>query len=88
MSQVNVNPSSRESSSGSSTAAGINLIAVLLVVAALAVFAWFLFTGPLRTMSFGQGGTTNINVNPPAQQQPNVNVNPPNVNPPGQQQNP
>jgi hypothetical protein len=84
VSQVNVNPSGRETgdTGDRSAAAGINLITVLIVLAALALVAWFLFTGPLRAV--GGGGTTNINVNPPAQQQaPNVNVNPP-----GQQQAP
>jgi hypothetical protein len=54
-----------------STAAGINLITVLIVVAVIAVLAWFLFTGPLSN-GIG-GGTTNVNINP---QPSTVNVNP------------
>jgi hypothetical protein len=74
VSQVNVNvPDQVERNSGDrSTAAGINLITVLVVIAALAILAWFLFTGPL-SHGFG-GGTTNVNVNP---QPATVNVNPP-----------
>jgi hypothetical protein len=68
------------------SAAGMNFLTVTLVLVFLAALIWFLFTGPLR---FGgtSGGQTNVNVNPPTQQEPsapNVNVNPPpvNVNPP------
>lgn len=87
MSQININsPDPREpvavDSGGDRTAAaGINLITVLVVLVALAILAWFLFTGPLRSV-VGGGGATNVNVNPPAQQAPNINVNPNvNVNP-------
>jgi hypothetical protein len=77
MNQINVNPSREpvevvDSSGDRSAAAGINLITVLIVLAVLAVIAWFLFTGPLRA-GFG-GGTTNINVNPAPT---SINVNPP-----------
>ena len=63
MSQINVNaPEPLVDSSGDrSAAAGINLITVLIVLAVLAVIAWYLFTGPLRSFA---GGTTNVNVNP------------------------
>jgi hypothetical protein len=81
VSQINVNPTPREpvdtvDTSGDRTAAaGINLITVLIVLAVLAVIAWYLFTGPLRSLS---GGTTNVNVNnPPAQPAPTININPP-----------
>ena len=64
MSQVNVTP---PSDSGDRTAAaGINMITVLIVLVVVALLAWFLFTGPLRGTF---GGGTNININPPAQQQ-------------------
>jgi hypothetical protein len=77
MSQINVNaPEPIADTRGDrSAAAGINLITVLIVLAVLAVIAWYLFTGPLR--SFGAGGTTNINVNPAPTTTTNVNVNPP-----------
>ncbi|MDQ6669936.1 MAG: hypothetical protein M3069_04180 [Chloroflexota bacterium] len=66
MSQINVNAPEPvvESRGDRSAAAGINLITVLIVLAVLAVIAWFLFSGPLRSMT---GGATNINVNPPSQ---------------------
>jgi hypothetical protein len=77
MSQINVNapePVEAVDTSGDRTAAaGINLITVLIVLAVLAVIAWYLFTGPLRTMSAGSS-TTNINVNPAPT---SVNINPP-----------
>ena len=85
MSQVNVNappPAVDEhahSHGDRTAAAGVNFLTVLLVLGALAVLAWFLFTGPLASMTGGGTGTgnTNINVNPPAQQAPNIQVNPP-----------
>src|SRR5579859_1117938 len=80
MSQVNVNspePVDTVDTSGDRTAAaGINMITVLIVLAVLAVIAWYLFTGPLRSMS-GAGGTTNINVNQPPAAPTTVNINPP-----------
>ena len=77
MSQINVNPGHDhtevvDTSGDRSAAAGINLITVLIVLGVLAVIAWYLFTGPLRSM--GAGGTTNINVNPAPT---TVNINPP-----------
>jgi hypothetical protein len=78
MNQINVNPTREpvvvdDSSGDRSAAAGINLITVLIVLAVLAVVAWYLFTGPLHV---GGSSTTNINVTNP---QPTtvVNVNPP-----------
>jgi len=62
------------SSGDRSAAAGINLVTVLIVLAVLAVIAWFLFTGPLRSLS---GGTTNINVNPAPTTGTTININPP-----------
>jgi hypothetical protein len=80
MSQINVNSPEPvdvvDSSGDRSTAAGINLITVLIVLAVLAVIAWFLFTGPLRSMA---GGTTNINVNPAPTTSTTINVNPPSA---------
>jgi hypothetical protein len=75
VSQINVNtpePVETVDTSGDRTAAaGINLVTVLIVLAVLAVIAWYLFTGPLHALG---GGTTNINVNPAPT---TVNVNPP-----------
>jgi hypothetical protein len=96
MSQINVNGPDHghtTTDSGDRTAAaGINFLTVLVVLAVVVAILWFLFTGPFRG-GFGWGGDrdTNINVNPPAQQQPpNINVNPPNVNvnPPAQPSKP
>src|ERR1044071_3603604 len=80
MNQINVNPGHEpvetyDTSGYRTAAAGINLITVLIVLAVLAVIAWYLFTGPLR--SFGGGGTTNVNVNTPSQPAPTVNGNGP-----------
>jgi hypothetical protein len=79
VSQINVNPGHDhadvvDTSGDRSAAAGINLVTVLIVLGVLAVIAWYLFTGPLRSM--GAGGTTNINVNP-APAPTTVNINPP-----------
>jgi hypothetical protein len=77
MSQINVNspdPIEAHATSGDRTAAaGINLITVLIVLGVLAIIAWYLFTGPLRSMS-ASGGTTTINVNQPAPTAVNVNL--------------
>jgi hypothetical protein len=79
MSQINVNapePMDVHDTSGDRTAAaGINMITVLIVLAVLAVIAWYLFTGPLRAMT--GGGTTNVNVNPAPTTTTSINVNPP-----------
>lgn len=82
MSQINVNsppPTERvvdtvDTSGDRTAAAGINLITVLIVLAVIAVIAWYLFTGPLRSIGSAGDSTTNVNVNPPA---PTINVNPP-----------
>src|SRR5690349_18754792 len=80
MSQINVNtPDPVDTSGDRSAAAGINLITVLIVLAVLAVIAWYLFTGPLHMVG-SNSGSTNINVNPPPA---NVTVN----NPPPSQPN-
>jgi hypothetical protein len=79
MSQINVNapdPAVVDSSGDRSTAAGINLVTVLIVLAVLAVIAWYLFTGPLHGLA---GGTTNINVNPAPTSGTTINVNPPSA---------
>ena len=90
MPEININnPSSGsgtvESGGDRTSAAGINFLTVVLVLAVLAAVVWFLFTGPFRN-GFSSSGPSNVNVNTPAQQAPpsNVNVNPPqvNVNPP------
>jgi hypothetical protein len=85
VSQINVNappPSVEPVDSGDrSAAAGINMITVLIVLGVLAVIAWYLFTGPLRSIG---SGTTNVNVSPAGQPTTTttINVNPPSQNPP------
>jgi len=88
MTHVHVDPDPVvvEDTGDRTASAGINFLTVLIVLAVLAVIAWFLFTGPLQGMTSGTtiNSTTNNN-NPPAQQvnPPNVNVAPNvNVNPP------
>jgi cytoskeletal protein RodZ len=76
MNQINVNPSREpvdvvDTSGDRSAAAGINLITVLIVLAVLAVIAWYLFTGPLHV---GGSSSTTVNVQNPA---PTVQVNVP-----------
>jgi len=70
MTQVNVNntPGGPVDDGGGAVGAGINLITVLVIAAVLIVVAWFIFSGPLQSLTRG-GGDVNINVNPPAQQQ-------------------
>jgi hypothetical protein len=80
VSQVNVNPPPVEpvDTTGDRTAAaGINLITVIIVLGVLAIIAWYLFTGPLRSVGSGTS-TTNVNVNP-APAPTAVNVNPPSA---------
>jgi hypothetical protein len=81
--QINVSPPGAEpvDTSGDRTAAaGINMITVLIVLGVLAIIAWYLFTGPLRSIGAG-GGTTNVNVNP-APTSATININPPSNNAP------
>jgi hypothetical protein len=74
------------SSGDRSAAAGINLMTVLIVLAVLAVIAWFLFTGPLHSLA---GGTTNVNVNPvPTTGATTININPPSAPAPAGNTNP
>ena len=79
MNQINVNPPGSvepvDTSGDRSAAAGINLITVLIVLGVLAIIAWYLFTGPLRSVG-SSGGTTNVNVNPAPT---TVNINPPSA---------
>src|SRR3954454_13554574 len=82
MTQINVNspdpgPPNDPDHTGAASFNFLTVVAVLLVVVAV---LWFLFTGPFRS-GFG-GSSTNVNVNPPAQQAPppNINVNPPSIN--------
>ena len=81
MSQINVNappPVVKESGGDRTAAAGINMITVLIVLAVLAVVAWYLFTGPLRGLTSGTATTgPNVTVNTPPPPAPVVNVNPP-----------
>lgn len=95
MSQINLNDPRHDTTTDSgdrTTAAGINFLTVIVVLAVVLAFMWFLFTGPFRA-GFPGSGDTNININPP-QQPPNINVNPPaqppnvNVNPPAQPSKP
>ena len=78
MNQINVNPPGSvepvDTSGDRSAAAGINLITVLIVLGVLAIIAWYLFTGPLRSIGGAGTGTTNVNVNPAPT---TINVNPP-----------
>jgi hypothetical protein len=79
MNQINVNPVREptevvDASGDRSTAAGINLITVLVVLAVLAVIAWYLFTGPFRAGGSTGTSTTNITVNPAPT---SATVNPP-----------
>jgi len=73
------------SSGDRSAAAGINLITVLIVLAVLAVVAWFLITGPLRGLA---GGATTINVNPAPTSGTTININPPSAPAPAGNANP
>lgn len=83
MSQINVNVPPPEPpverGSDRTAAAGINMITVLIVLAVLAVVAWYLFTGPLRSLTAGTGAgnNTNITVNAPTQAPANITINPP-----------
>ncbi len=77
MSQININ--GPDDNGDRTAAAGINLISVIIILLVLAALVWFLFASSGPVHLFG-GGTTNVNVNPPAQQAPaapNINVNPP-----------
>ncbi|HWQ11978.1 MAG TPA: hypothetical protein VNL77_04220 [Roseiflexaceae bacterium] len=68
MSQININDPNTSDRGG---AAGVNLVAVVIAAVLLVVLLWFLFTGPLAGFTGRTtGGDTNINVNPPAQEQP------------------
>jgi len=72
MTQVNVNPSGppvREDSADRSTAAGINLLTVVVVLAVVVALVWFLFSGPVGGLFRGTNDV-NINVNTPAQSAP------------------
>lgn len=53
-------------------AAGIDLIAVLIVLVVAAVILWFLFTGPLAALRTGapSTGPSNVNATPPAAPSP------------------
>lgn len=84
MTQVNVNtpapppdnlPVVVERSHDRTMAALVNMATVLVVLVVLVALAYFIFMGPLRTIT--QGSATNVTVNPPAQQAPNVTINPP-----------
>ncbi|MDQ3810939.1 MAG: hypothetical protein M3336_11670 [Chloroflexota bacterium] len=88
MSQINVNTPPTgvepvETSGDRTAAAGINLITVLIVLGVLAIIAWYLFTGPLRSMTAG-GSSTTVNVNPAPT---TVNINPPSAPNPAQGSN-
>ena len=82
MTQINVNPGHEpveayDTSGDRTAAAGINLITVVIVLAVLAVIAWYLFTGPLKAIS--SGGSTNVNVNPAPTTSTSININPPSA---------
>jgi hypothetical protein len=69
MGQVNVNPPGSDRGGDSAAAAGINLITVLVVLAVVVALLWFIFTGPLQSLTSGPRDV-NVDVNVPAQQQP------------------
>jgi hypothetical protein len=72
VSQVNINPSGppvRDDSGDRSTAAGINFLTVVVVLAFAAALLWFLFSGPVGGLFRGTSDV-NINVNTPAQTAP------------------
>jgi hypothetical protein len=90
MSQMNINSPRPLGEGDRSTAAGATSLAVVLAIIVALIILWLAFSGRFSAAS---GGTTNVNVNPPAQQQPaqkdapSVNINVPKVevNPPAQQ---
>ncbi len=95
MTQVNVNPPPTEqrpvetvdTSGDRTTAAGINMVTVVIALVVVVALVWYLLTGPLHGLSSsssstpsnsgstGTSSTTTISVNQP--QPPNVNVNVP-----------
>ena len=87
MSQINVNTPAPVDEGSRATSAGAGMLAVILAIVVAVVVMWMLFSGMFSGPS---SSTTNVNVNPPAQQKdgPSVNINVPKVevNPPAQQQ--
>ena len=85
MSQININSPAPIDEGSRTTSAGAGMLAVILAIIVAGVVMWFLFSG---MFSGGSSSTTNVNVNPPAQQKenPSVNINVPKVevNPPAQ----
>lgn len=66
MTDVNIN--NPQPSDDRSTAAGINMVTVLIVLLIVLVVGWYLMAGPGRG-ALGRPGV-DVNINPPAQQQP------------------
>jgi hypothetical protein len=87
MSQINVNSPTPVDEGSRTTSAGAGMLAVILALVVAVVVIWLLFSGMFTGPS---SNSTNVNVNPPAQQRgnPSVNINVPKVevNPPAQQQ--
>lgn len=78
MSQINVNSPAPVDEGGRATSAGAGMLAVVLAIVVAVVVIWLLFSG---LFSGPSSSTTNVNVNPPAQQKdaPSVNINVPKV---------
>jgi hypothetical protein len=75
MSQINVNPGGppvREDAGDRTAAAGINFMAMLLVLLVVVAVLWFVFSGSLGSLFRSGNVDVNINTpsNPPAQTQP------------------
>lgn len=91
MSQINVNNPPPVDEGSRTAGAGATMLAVILAIVVAAVVGWMLFSGVFS--GSGSAGTTNVNVNPPAQSAPaqkdgpSVNINVPDVkvNVPNQQ---
>ncbi len=73
MTDVNIN--NPQPSNDRSTAAGINMVTVLIVLLIVLVVGWYLMAGPGRG-ALGRPGI-DVNINPPAQQAPSSNQNAP-----------
>ena len=72
MSQINVNPSGppvRDDGGDRATAAGINFLTVVVVLAVVVALLWFVFSGPVGGLFRGTSDV-NVNVNTPALTQP------------------
>ena len=78
MTQVNVNTPGPVDEGERATSAGAGMLAVILALVVAGVVLWLLFSGMFSGPS---SSTTNVNINPPAQERnnPSVNINVPKV---------